>query len=179
MIKAGLLTLAIAAVPPLVSAAPNQDTDHLDIKVSSVTNDGISDSIGTIGIQDHEKGVLFTPDLKGLKPGLHGFHVHENGSCDPAEKDGKMTAAGAAGGHFNPEGGDGHHGPFEKGHAGDVPPLYVDDAGEATLPVLAPNLQFKDLKNRALVIHEGGDNYSDSPEPLGGGGPRVACGVIE
>jgi Cu-Zn family superoxide dismutase len=28
------------------------------------------------------------------------------------------------------------------------------------------------------VIHGGGDNYSDSPQPLGGGGARVACGVV-
>ncbi len=28
------------------------------------------------------------------------------------------------------------------------------------------------------MIHAGGDNYSDTPEKLGGGGARVACGVI-
>ncbi|MBV8452160.1 MAG: superoxide dismutase, partial [Deltaproteobacteria bacterium] len=26
--------------------------------------------------------------------------------------------------------------------------------------------------------HAGGDNYSDTPLPLGGGGARLACGVI-
>lgn len=29
------------------------------------------------------------------------------------------------------------------------------------------------------MIHAGGDNYADQPAPLGGGGPRLACGVIE
>jgi Cu-Zn family superoxide dismutase len=29
------------------------------------------------------------------------------------------------------------------------------------------------------MIHAGSDNYSDSPKPLGGGGARIACGVIE
>ena len=28
------------------------------------------------------------------------------------------------------------------------------------------------------MIHAGGDNYSDEPQPLGGGGGRIACGVI-
>jgi len=28
------------------------------------------------------------------------------------------------------------------------------------------------------MIHAGGDNYSDSPAPLGGGGARIACGVL-
>jgi Cu-Zn family superoxide dismutase len=29
------------------------------------------------------------------------------------------------------------------------------------------------------MIHSGGDNYSDVPEKLGGGGGRIACGVIK
>jgi superoxide dismutase, Cu-Zn family len=28
------------------------------------------------------------------------------------------------------------------------------------------------------MIHAGGDNYADQPQPLGGGGARIACGVI-
>jgi Cu-Zn family superoxide dismutase len=29
------------------------------------------------------------------------------------------------------------------------------------------------------MIHVGGDNYADHPMPLGGGGARMACGVIK
>jgi Cu-Zn family superoxide dismutase len=29
------------------------------------------------------------------------------------------------------------------------------------------------------MIHAGGDNYADAPAPLGGGGPRIVCGLIE
>ena len=36
----------------------------------------------------------------------------------------------------------------------------------------------EDVSGRALMIHEGGDNYADEPKPLGGGGARIACGVI-
>ena len=43
----------------------------------------------------------------------------------------------------------------------------------------APNLAVKDLKGRSVIIHAGGDNYSDQPAPLGGGGARIACGVIK
>ena len=57
--------------------------------------------------------------------------------------------------------------------------LVVSANGEATLPVLAPQLRVKDVRGRSLMIHAGGDNYSDQPEPLGGGGTRIACGVIE
>ena len=62
---------------------------------------------------------------------------------------------------------------------GDLPALYVDPQGNATSPVLAPRLKMADLKRRSLMIHMAGDNYSDHPAPLGGGGARVACGVIE
>ena len=43
----------------------------------------------------------------------------------------------------------------------------------------ANRLKVADVKGRALMIHAGGDNYSDQPKPLGGGGARVACGVIK
>ena len=39
-------------------------------------------------------------------------------------------------------------------------------------------LKLEALTGRTIMIHEGGDNYSDSPQPLGGGGARIACGVI-
>ena len=50
--------------------------------------------------------------------------------------------------------------------------------GKATTPVLAPRLMLKDVQGHAIMVHVGGDNYADEPEPLGGGGPRIACGVI-
>ncbi len=37
-------------------------------------------------------GVKVEATLHGLTPGLHGFHVHANGSCD--------SAGASAGGHF-------------------------------------------------------------------------------
>ena len=37
-----------------------------------------------------------------------------------------------------------------------------------------PRLSTEDLKGRAIVIHSGGDNYSDVPKKLGGGGSSPA-----
>lgn len=56
--------------------------------------------------------------------------------------------------------------------------LYVNAEGRATDPVLAPRIKPEQMAGRALMVHAGGDNYADEPEPLGGGGARVACGVI-
>lgn len=148
------------------------------IQVYQVDAKGVGASIGTVTFKQTAKGLLITPALGKLSPGEHGFHIHENGSCEAAEKEGKMGAALAAGGHLNPEK-VAHHGTPLDGHLGDLPALTVNDKGFATTPVLAPRLKLSDIQGRAIMIHAGGDNYSDSPKPLGGGGDRVACGVIK
>jgi Cu-Zn family superoxide dismutase len=56
--------------------------------------------------------------------------------------------------------------------------LVVDDGGDATKAVVAPHLTVEQIRGRSIMIHSGGDNYSDTPVPLGGGGARIACGVI-
>lgn len=56
----------------------------------------------------------------------------------------------------------------------------MDAEGHATHPVLAPRLKsLADIKGCSIMIHAGGDNHSDEPKPLGGGGARMACGVIK
>jgi Cu-Zn family superoxide dismutase len=107
-------------------------------------------TIGTINLQDTEYGLLLTPNLTGLKAGLHGFHVHTNPDCQAAEKDGKPVPGLAAGGHYDPNDTKAHLGPYENGHLGDLPPLAVADDGTATLPVLAPRLKVADLKGEQI-----------------------------
>ena len=43
--------------------------------------------------------------------------------------------------------------------------------------VNAEHLTLADVRGRSLIIHEGGDNYTDTPEN-GGGKARIACGVV-
>ena len=184
MKKAITLTTAALLVAPALSvttlawAEPMARGAEAEVEIQRVNADGVGEAIGTIWVAEHKDGVLFDPDLEGLEPGLHGFHLHQNPDCSPAEKDGKTTPAGAAGGHYNPDGEGEHKGPYEAGHRGDLPPLFVDAGGNASIPVLAPRLSFNEVNGRALIIHQGGDNYSDDPKPLGGGGARVACGVV-
>lgn len=149
------------------------------VKLNLVDAQGIGKAVGEVSISESRYGVVFTPALTGLPPGLHGFHVHQNASCAPGEQDGKMTPALAAGGHYDPANTKQHGLPWGDGHLGDLPALYVDAAGNANQPVLAPRLKLSDLKGHALMVHAGGDNHSDHPAPLGGGGARVACGVIQ
>lgn len=149
------------------------------VSVLKLDSEGVGTMLGTVTISESKYGLVFTPNLKGLPSGIHGFHLHENGSCEAAEKDGKKVAGLAAGGHYDPQKSGRHGTPWGDGHLGDLPALFVDCDGLATTPVLAPRLKISDLKGRALMIHAGGDNHSDQPNPLGGGGARLACGVIQ
>lgn len=149
------------------------------VPMNQVNEHGTGVSVGQITVSESQYGLVFTPDLKGLAAGLHGFHLHQNASCDANEKDGKAVAAGAAGGHYDPQSTKIHGSPWSAGHLGDLPPLFVDANGLSTQPVLAPRLKLADLPGHSLMIHAGGDNHSDHPAMLGGGGARVACGVIK
>ena len=81
----------------------------------------------------------------------------------------------AAGGHYDPANTGKHLGPQGEGHKGDMPVLTVEANGKATKAVTAPHLTVADVKGHSIMIHAGGDNYSDQPAPLGGGGARLAC----
>ncbi len=163
----------------LLFSVNRANADEVVVTLNLLTESGVGAEIGTIKATDTPYGVVLTPSLTGLPPGLHGFHVHEHPNCAPAEKDGKMVAGLSAGGHLDPAGAGHHAGPYGDGHLGDLPALYVDADGSATLPVLAPRLKVSDLRGRSFMIHAGGDNYSDTPKPLGGGGTRLASGVIQ
>jgi len=152
----------------------------LSIAMRIADDSGPGAAVGEVLVSESKYGLVFTPALKGLPPGLHGFHVHENASCAAAQRDGKPVAALAAGGHYDPHKTGQHGAPWSEthqGHLGDLPALYVDAQGNAQQPVLAPRLKLADLAGRSLMIHAGGDNHADHPAPLGGGGARVVCGV--
>jgi len=151
---------------------------ELTVTMNAASATGTGASAGSVRIVETPYGLAFYPSLTGLPPGQHGFHVHEKPSCAPAEQNGAMAAAIGAGGHLDPAGTKKHGEPWGDGHLGDLPPLYVAADGSATTPVLGPRLKLADVADRALMVHAGGDNHSDHPAPLGGGGARIFCGVI-
>lgn len=107
-------------------------------------------------------------------PGEHGFHIHEGGSCDDMGK--------AAGGHFNPMGV--QHGFLPKdgmaaAHLGDMGSITIDDKGHGTLSVFLPGLALligtHTVHDRAVILHEKADDFS---QPTGNAGGRIGCGII-
>ena len=170
-IKHLLLGLALTGAAATAAA--------VDVSMNLIDANGKATPIGTVSLTDSPYGVLITPNLTGLPAGLHGFHLHEKSNCSNTTVDGTVTVAGGAGGHWDPDHAGKHEGPYGQGHLGDLPGLYVAADGTATTPVLAPRIKdTSQLHGLALMIHAGGDNHSDHPAKLGGGGARIACGVL-
>jgi Cu-Zn family superoxide dismutase len=130
---------------------------------------------------DTGREVAVTVSAKGLKPGLHGVHLHAVGKCEP-------PAFTAAGGHFDPGPAgntdpDANH-PY---HMGDIPNLRVGADGSGSLRARTTRvtlsegpLSLLDADGSAVIIH-GNEDQGITGEPKSGvsGGPRLACGVIE
>lgn len=143
---------------------------HAAEKTSTVMMTADRKTIGSVSFTESPFGLMITPNLSGLQPGVHGFHLHQHPNCGDHGND--------AGGHFDPQKTNSHQGPYGKGHLGDLPVLAVNADGKANVPTLAPRLKLSDIKGLTVMVHANGDNYSDNP-PLGGGGTREACGVIQ
>jgi Cu-Zn family superoxide dismutase len=172
------MTMSLCTPCSILADAP-ADTE-LTVPIWAVDEHGAASQLGTIKLTDTRYGLLVTPDLRGLAPGLHATHVHENPSCAATQMGDHTMIAGAAGEHFDPQGTKRHAGPYGNGHLGDLPNLTAEPDGRVTVPVLAPRLKTADLLDRALIIHEGADRYDDSDThgQHSKGGPRMYCGLI-
>jgi len=110
-------------------------------------------------------------DIQNLKPGKHGFHIHEKGDCSAAD-------AVSAGSHFNPT--QQHHGgpTTLEHHTGDLGNIVADTSGKAHLDWKGKlSLSGKDsIIGRSVVVHEKEDDLKT--DPAGNSGARIACGII-
>lgn len=172
-----LVFAAVVFIAGLANAAKPAE-ESITVKMEILDTKNGNKPAGEVVVTESEYGLVFTPKMENIVPGLHGFHIHANADCGPN----KEGAAGmAAGGHWDPTNAKAHSFPWDnKGHKGDLPALYANKDGKTPNSVLAPKLKkLSEIKNHALMVHFGGDNHSDNPAPLGGGGPRLACGVIK
>lgn len=110
----------------------------------------------------------YKPGKNGESPvGPHGFHIHENGSCEMGNHEEPFMATG---GHWNP------YGQPHGNHAGDFPVLFSNH-GIARMCFFTDKFKVKDILGRAVIIHNNPDDYRT--QPAGNSGKRLACGVIE
>ena len=130
--------------------------------------------LGVVVFEETDRGLRVEGRLRDLPPGMHGFHIHEYGSCENGGK--------AAGGHYNPTRAPHGFWPQEgrqKSHAGDMGNVLADVEGRAHSVVILPDMglvsgQFN-VAGRAVIIHEQADDFG---QPTGNAGARLGCGSI-
>ena len=88
LLTAGCSTNKTTTAKIYKNKSPQQIVD-----LRAVSAQGIQQKIGTVTLQDSAEGLSITSRLTDLPSGFHGFHIHEYGSCEPAEKNGEMHAA--------------------------------------------------------------------------------------
>ncbi|APZ92254.1 superoxide dismutase family protein [Fuerstiella marisgermanici] len=124
---------------------------------------------GTLTLQQQDDHVLVRGKVHGLKPGKHGFHIHQFG--DLRDPEGK-----SAGGHYNPHGTK-HGAPDDhERHPGDLGNIEANSEGVAEVNKKAKGLKLHFVLGRSFVVHAGMDDLKS--QPSGDAGPRVAVGVI-
>ena len=141
---------------------------------TTLTSSAGNNVAGTVVFVQEGRKVFVIAEVSGLKPGAHGFHVHEKGDCSAPD-------FSSAGGHFNP--GSQPHGDPTAGahHAGDMPVLVADASGKATaraeLRTMSIGGGASDIVGKSVVVHADPDDFRS--QPAGNSGARIACGVIK
>lgn len=144
------------------------------------------ESVGTVSFYEEDDVVRVEADIENVEAGYHGFHLHDEAVCEPEED---FTTAE---GHYNPD--DSDHGE----HAGDMPPLLVNEDGTASLSFTTDRFTIEEMLEDevSVMIHEDPDNFGHIPdryvseesgEPgpdeethdTGDAGDRYACGIVE
>lgn len=163
---------AMMAAAEAAAAAPEMARARAEL------HDREGRSVGMATLTGTEHGVRIEVHVNGLSAGRHGFHIHENGRCEPPD-------FASAGGHFNPT--SQHHGMENPAgpHGGDLPNIVVGKDGNGALTTVNPYLSLgtgapNDLLRTggtSVMIHAGPDDYFT--DPAGDSGARIACGVVE
>jgi len=150
------------------------ETKKAKVTLQSVSNSKLT---GNVVFTQENGEVSMTAIISGLAEGTHAIHIHEKGDC--SAPDGK-----SAGGHWNPTGEDhGKWGDSEGFHKGDIGNFEVDASGNGTVNLTTDEWCLdcgddkKDLRGKAVIVHDGVDDYTS--QPSGAAGTRVGCGVIE
>ncbi len=165
--------MALATATPLAAADDKSGTAQATLINKS------GEEIGFAKLKQGPNGVLIHIKVSGLTPGKHGLHLHSHGVCEPGT--GFKSAKGHVGkkkdahGLMNPKGPE----------PGDLPNIFVgaDGVGEmeafTTLVTIGAGSgdNLLDADGSTFIIHEKPDDHIS--QPIGGAGPRVACGIIK
>ena len=162
----------IAVVIGCKTSGNSSDTKKISTVFESKSGSSVT---GTAVFIEKNGKVTFTAHLSGLKPGVHGIHIHEKADC--SSPDGK-----SAGGHWNPT--FKSHGKWgsDNYHRGDIGNFTADEKGNGTITMTTDEWCIgcadatKDILGKGLIVHQDPDDYTT--QPAGNSGSRVACSAI-
>ncbi len=168
--------LAPEVAPSASPLAPAAQKDSDEDSATASIVDRAGKRVGLATLEETPNGTMINVEFTGLAPGVHAFHIHAVGKCDPPFE--------SAGPHFNPTGA-AHGMAIGKGyHAGDLPNVFVPASGNVHVELLVPRVTVRsgaqsvfDADGSALVVHVDRDDHKT--DPAGNAGDRIACGVIE
>jgi Cu-Zn family superoxide dismutase len=182
LLTAGMATAQTAtptpAPAPAAAAAPTPAPAPVPVSTAALKAADGSDA-GTVTAFEGPLGLLLRVEGRGWTPGWHAVHLHAVGTCDtPA-----FTSAGA---HVNHAEGPRPHGLLNKSGGpdlGDLQNIYAGADGTSHADVYlawegldAKESDYVDANGLSFVVHANADDYVS--QPIGGAGPRIACGVF-
>jgi Cu-Zn family superoxide dismutase len=174
MKKLVIVLLALAVPMVLLGARAEEQDSSGGAKMAVAVIRGLDESPakGIVYFKAAADGVEIMGEVSGLKPGKHGFHIHEFGDCTSGDDK-------CAGGHFNP--GKKKHGApdSEERHVGDLGNITANGRGIASIRIKDKMVALsgpRSIIGRAVIIHADADDLKS--QPSGAAGKRIAGGVV-
>jgi superoxide dismutase, Cu-Zn family len=172
MLKIKTCLIAVLVTLAFVSCKNDITTMNAISTIMPKNDSGIS---GKVSFTETNGIVSMEANVSGLTPGNHAIHIHAVGDC--SADDGT-----SAGGHWNPTNVD--HGkwgtsPF---HIGDIGNMEAGADGTGTISretdlwCINCNDETKNIIGKAIIIHEGPDDFTS--QPSGAAGDRIGCGEV-
>ena len=175
MKKIILSAAVIIAVVIGCKTSSNSHSQNSNVVKTTFSAKSGSHAKGNAVFSEKDGQVTLEAHLSGLKPGIHGIHIHEKSDCTAAD-------GSSAGGHWNPT--FKKHGKLGEGeaHKGDIGNFTADVDGNGT--VLFTTKEWcigcgdptRDILGKGLIVHQDPDDYIT--QPSGNSGMRVACSAI-
>jgi Cu-Zn family superoxide dismutase len=143
--------------------------------VAVIQSKSSSSVTGKVTFSELDGKVTMKAVINGATPGDHAIHIHAEGDCSAAD-------GSSAGGHWNPSGE--NHGKWNQApfHRGDIGNIDVGSDGEGRISrttdlwCIGCGDEKKDILGKAIIVHQGPDDFSS--QPAGAAGPRIGCGAI-
>ena len=173
--KKRVIALLVLATPLLLlSAKAEEQAGKMGGKRAVAVIHGFGDHPvkGVLHFTATDDGVEIVGEISGLRPGKHGFHIHEFGDCSSADPK-------CHGGHFNPD--KKKHGAPDSAerHVGDLGNITANGRGIADIRMTDKLIALsgpRSIIGRSVILHAKADDLRS--QPSGDAGDRIAGGVV-